>query len=127
MNLQNLFDRADDVREFTNGQTVFAEGDPGDVMYVVLAGELDVRVGGHTVYVARPGDIVGEMALIDSRPRSATVTARTDCRAAPVDQKRFLFLVQQTPFFAIHVMNVLAGRLRYMDSKTVAEQTEPAP
>jgi len=54
----------------------------------------------------------GEMALIDSSARSATAVARTDCELIPVDDKRFMFLVQQTPFFAIHVMRVLADRLR---------------
>jgi CRP-like cAMP-binding protein len=52
------------------------------------------------------------MALIDSEPRSATVTAITDVELVPVSEKQFLFLVSQTPYFALKVMRVLAERLR---------------
>jgi CRP/FNR family transcriptional regulator, cyclic AMP receptor protein len=60
----------------------------------------------------RENGIFGEMALIDSEPRSATVIAATDVDLVPVGEKRFLFLVGQTPFFVLKVMRVLAGRLR---------------
>ena len=56
-----------------------------------------------------------EMALIDAEPRSATATACGHCKVARVDERRFTFLVQQHPFFALHVMRVLAARLRHMD------------
>ena len=56
--------------------------------------------------------IFGEMALIDDAPRSATAVAVTDVELVPVSEKQFLFLVSQTPFFAIKVMRVLARRLR---------------
>ena len=59
-----------------------------------------------------PGSLVGEMALIDAQVRSATATAKSACRLAPVTEKRFLFMVQQTPFFALQVMRILAERLR---------------
>ena len=52
------------------------------------------------------------MALIDGSPRSATVTASTDATLAAIDEKRFLFLVHQTPGFALKVMRLLVGRLR---------------
>ena len=59
---------------------------------------------------------MGEMALIDHGPRSATVTASTDCTLAEIDEKRFLFLVQQTPMFALSVMRLLSQRLRRMNA-----------
>ena len=61
------------------------------------------------------GGIFGEMALIDGSPRSATVRAKTDCEVAPINEKSFLFLVHETPFFAVAVMRTLADRLRRMD------------
>jgi CRP/FNR family transcriptional regulator, cyclic AMP receptor protein len=67
--------------------------------------------------VAGPGDIVGEMALIDAKSRSATAQAKSDCRLAPVDERRFLFLVHEHPLFALHVMRVLADRLRRMNAE----------
>jgi CRP-like cAMP-binding protein len=56
--------------------------------------------------------IFGEMALIDDAPRSATAVAKTDVELVPISEKQFLFLVSQTPFFALKVMRVLARRLR---------------
>ena len=61
-----------------------------------------------------PAGIFGEMALIDGSPRSVTVRAKTDCVAAPINEKSFLFLVHETPFVAVAVMRTLADRLRRM-------------
>jgi CRP-like cAMP-binding protein len=61
------------------------------------------------------GGIFGEMALIDHRERSADVIAKTDVRVAAIDQKRFLYLVRNHPFFAIEVMKVMTDRLRRFD------------
>jgi CRP-like cAMP-binding protein len=52
------------------------------------------------------------MSLIDDSPRSADAVAKTACVLAPVDERRFLFLVHETPMFALHVMSVMAERLR---------------
>lgn len=117
MDLRSLFKNADNVHQFRAGTIIFEEGSPGEVMYVILDGELEVHVGGECVEVLGPGEIIGEMALIDAKERSATAIAKSDCRLAPVDQKRFLFMVQQTPFFALDVMRVLASRLRRMNTK----------
>jgi len=112
MNLRSIFQNYKQVEEFPAGTTVFAEGSTGNAMYVVLDGEVEVRVRDELVGVLGPGEIVGEMALVDAKPRSATIVARSDCRLASVDERRFLFMVSETPFFAIHVMRVMAERLR---------------
>jgi CRP-like cAMP-binding protein len=117
MDLRSLFARSDNTQEFQANSTIFVEGSPGDVMYVVLDGELELRVRDEVLEVAGPGDIVGEMALIDARPRSATARAMSDCRLALVDERRFLYMVHETPFFALHVMRVLADRLRRMNAQ----------
>lgn len=119
MNLKNLFNRAEDMQEFQAGTIIFAEGTPADVMYVVVEGEVEIKVGNKVVEVIAPGNIVGEMALIDAQPRSATAVAKSDCRLAPVDEKRFQFMVQQTPFFSLHIMRLLVDRLRRMNAKLV--------
>ena len=117
MNLGGLFVDANNVQEFQASSTIFVEGAPGNVMYVVLEGEVELLVHSQVLEVAGPGDIVGEMALIDAKPRSATARAKSDCRLAPVDERRFLFLVHEHPFFALHVMRVLTDRLRRMDAE----------
>ena len=97
---------------------IFAEGQPGDVMYVVKDGEVDVLIHNQVVETIGPGDVLGEMALIDQQPRSATAVARTDCQLVSINEARFKYLVQQTPYFAIEVMRVMARRLRHMDADT---------
>jgi CRP/FNR family transcriptional regulator, cyclic AMP receptor protein len=116
MNPAELFSRDDDPVRLAPGQTLFREGETGDCMYVLLDGSADVFVGEILVESATPGALLGEMALVDSSPRTATVVATMPVRLA--NQRRFHFLVQQTPYFATHVMKVLAERLRHMNSMT---------
>jgi len=118
MNLLSIFSNEREVATYVAGQQLFAEGDAGDAMYVVIDGTIELSAGGRTIRQLGAGELFGEMALIDSGPRSATATARTDCRVVRVDERRFTFLVQQTPFFALHVMRVLAQRLRETSAKT---------
>jgi CRP/FNR family transcriptional regulator, cyclic AMP receptor protein len=118
MNPAELFRRDDDPVRLAPGQTLFREGDTGDSMYVLLEGSADVFVGEILVESATPGALLGEMALVDSSPRTATVVATMPARLARIDERRFHFLVQQTPYFATHVMKVLAERLRHMNVMT---------
>jgi CRP-like cAMP-binding protein len=112
MTVIKLFQNTEDYKTFSAGETIFEQGDPGDVMYVVLEGQVDIKVEAQVLEHLGEGHIFGEMAIIDRQPRSASAVATTDCRVAPVDQKRFTFLVQQNPYFAIQVMSVMADRLR---------------
>ena len=84
-------------------------------MYVIRSGEVTVEHDGHVVETLGGGGIFGEMALIDGSPRGATARAKTACEVAPITEKSFLFLVHETPFFAIAVMRALAERLRRMN------------
>ena len=112
MTTVNLFRHAQDVLPFAAGQVIFKTGDPGEVMYAVQEGEVHIMVGDKVIDRVGPGGIFGEMALIDNSPRSATAVAGTDCKLVEVNQKRFEFMVQQTPRFALTVMKILAERLR---------------
>ena len=85
-------------------------------MYLLLEGEIEVFLGDFVLEIAEPDMLIGEMALIDDGPRTANAVAKTACRLAPIDQRRFHFLVQQPPHFATHVMKELAGRLRHMNA-----------
>jgi CRP/FNR family cyclic AMP-dependent transcriptional regulator len=115
MNLAELFRFEAGALAITAGQPIFRAGDAGSVMYVLMKGTALVTVGDIVVENAEPGAILGELALIEEVPRSATVTAVTDCQCIPIDAKRFRFLVQQTPNFALHVMKAMADRLRRTD------------
>jgi len=100
INPAELFRRDDDPVRLAPGQTVFQEGETGDCMYVVLEGSADVFVGEILVESGTPGALLEEIALADSSPRAATVVATMPARLARIDERRFHFLVQQTPSFA---------------------------
>jgi CRP/FNR family transcriptional regulator, cyclic AMP receptor protein len=112
VNLLSLFRHVTNTRDYAAGETIFVEGEARDVMYVILEGEIDIQVHGQSIYMAGPGELLGEMAMIDAQRRSASAMALSPCRLASVDEKRFLFMVQETPYFALHVMRVLVERLR---------------
>jgi CRP-like cAMP-binding protein len=101
-----------ETRTFKAGETVFKAGDEGHEFFVVKAGKAAVRLGNRTLEVLGEGDIFGEMALIDSEPRSADVVAETDLVVVPVGEKQFLFMTSEAPFFALSLMRVLVRRLR---------------
>lgn len=117
MTTLDIFQTISDPLTFSSGDVIFSTGDPGDAMYVVTEGTIDIVVRGKVLEtVAGPGGIVGEMALIDTKPRSADAIATSGGRMVRVDLQRFLFLVQNTPFFAVEVMQVIVDRLRRMDA-----------
>lgn len=115
-NFLGLFRSEENVVAVKAGDTLFRKGDSAACMYVVLSGGLKVGDGNKIFEEISPGSLVGEMALIDHAPRAATVTAMTDSTLAAIDEKRFLFLTQQTPSFALNVMRILSQRLRKMDA-----------
>ncbi len=112
----NLFKNHQQFDSFTAGHIIFQEGQPGDLMYVVKEGEVDIFIHGQLVETVGPGGVVGEMALIDNNARSATAIAKTDCQLVALDEDRFNIFVHQIPFFSIQVMRVMAERLRHMNT-----------
>jgi CRP/FNR family transcriptional regulator, cyclic AMP receptor protein len=107
-----LFSRESNPVTLKSGQVLFKKGDAAHSMYVVLSGEVRIGDDNVTFEQVSAGSIVGEMALIDRAPRSATVTAVTDATLAEVDEKRFLFMVRETPSFSLNVLRLLTHRLR---------------
>ena len=111
---RNEADRAEAVPA---GHVLFAEGTQGEMMYVVLEGEVELRVRGQVVDRVGPGGVLGEMSLIDPEPRAASAVTVTPCKLVHIDKHRFMFLVQQTPHFALQIMRVIADRLRRMNAR----------
>jgi CRP/FNR family cyclic AMP-dependent transcriptional regulator len=112
----NMIQNVGTSRTYQPGEKVFIEGSPGTSMYVVLDGNIEISVGGKSIEVAGRGSIIGEMALIDSSTRSATVVAQDFCVLAQVNRSQFLSLMQKTPLFGLCVMKTLVTRLRNMDA-----------
>lgn len=113
-----LFDRPDvPSRSFKAGEVIIAEGSPATEMFVVRSGKVAVSVKGAKVEEIERGGMFGEMALIDHSPRSATVTAEVDTELVPINERLFVILVQDTPFFALDVMRILVDRIRQMNAR----------
>src|SRR3989304_9215710 len=106
----HLFRNAPEVIAVAAGGYIFRIGEAAKVMYLVIEGEVDLMLGDTVVETAGEGAFIGEMALIDDEPRSASARARSDCRVFPIDEARFQSLVQETPFFALQVMKDMAPR-----------------
>ena len=79
---------------------------------MVVEGEVDIAVYGKIIGTIGPGSSLGEIGLVDKQPRTAAAIARTDCRLELIDARRFQFMVQQTPFFALEMMATIVTRLR---------------
>ena len=122
MNPTELFRQETGTLELAPGDFLFQEGDTGEKMYVLLEGEIEIFLGDFMLETAEPDMLIGEMALIDDGPRTANAVAKTACRLAEIDRRRFYFLVQQHPHFATYVMKTLADRLRDMNAVTAARE-----
>jgi CRP-like cAMP-binding protein len=101
-----------ETRVIKAGGIIFREGDEAHELFVIKSGQVRIQLGNRTLSELSANDVFGEMALIDNEPRSATALAVTDVELVAVSEKQFLFLVGQTPFFALKMMRVLAQRLR---------------
>jgi HEAT repeat protein len=106
---------------FSDGVTLVREGDIGDVMFIIVSGEVRVLItkGQEEVELARrrAGEYVGEMALISKEPRSATIRAVGNVRALSIDQKSFESLLRDRPDASLAVIQVLCVRLKEADAK----------
>ena len=120
----DLFRNDPDFVRIKKGEPLFNEGDRGDVMYVLISGKAEVAMSGVAIEVCTSGDVVGELACIDGSARAATVTAHTDCEFAVIDKKRFQFLVDESPRFALDVMRVIARRLKECDRRLLEAISE---
>ncbi len=94
------------------GEVIFGQGEPGDRMYIVLAGAVALKAGDDTVETVTAPGLFGEMALIEDTPRALSAVASDDTELVEIPARHFWVLVHETPYFARLVMSVMADRLR---------------
>ncbi len=100
------------------GENLFTEGDFGNCMYLLKSGRIDVKAGERLLTTVGPGEILGEMALIDRSRRSATAVAAAESEIIRIDEGRFLRLVEKQPSFALELLRTVCQRLRAMNQLT---------
>jgi CRP-like cAMP-binding protein len=115
MATESLFMNAADPVDVPAGQVIYSDGDDGSHMYGIIEGTVALTKGSTEIAVLGPNDVFGERALIDHLPRNVTAVAKTDARLAEIDRRLFLFLVHESPTFALGIMGALASRLRAYD------------
>ncbi len=113
-----------DCVEFKAGEKIFDAATPGHIMYAVREGEVNIMLEGQLLEVCGPGHYFGEMALIDKKLRAAEAIASTNCKLVEVNKDRFIFLVQETPTFALQIMHEMAERIRRATPNLVMEDLE---
>ena len=98
--------------EFEAGDPIVTEGEPGDCFYVVVSGRATVDRGGERVAELQPGDFFGEIALLDGRPRTASVIATEHLHAAAIRRLDFQRLLDQRPVIRLGIIEALTQRIR---------------
>ena len=113
--------------EIPAGQFIFREGDPGNEMYIIEVGSVEITRqvrGAQPLAVLEPGDFFGEMAVLEDQPRFASARAKENSRLLRIDRSAFAELVQQNFEIAVRIMRKLALRLRRTEQSLQHASTE---
>lgn len=124
------------VRDYRKSEVIFEENSIGDEMFVIHSGKviLTTKAPGEEIVLADlgPGEFFGEMALVDTAPRTAKAVAEEDAtKLIVLDQSKFVYLVSQQPAFALTIMAALCRRVRerwalYSELLKEASEKQPA-
>jgi CRP/FNR family transcriptional regulator, cyclic AMP receptor protein len=106
-----------DEIDVPEGRVLIRQGEPGWECFVIADGQAKATVRGSGSSSLGPGDVMGEMSLLDQAPRSATVTARTDMHLLVLSSRSFSALIDQVPLVARRIMAALAGRVREVEAR----------
>lgn len=114
-----LFERYGEV--VPKGTVLFYEGDPGQEMYIILSGKVRISKGAggfeKILVVLGKGEFFGEMAILNSKPRSATATAIEECRILIIDRETFETMIRNNGEIAVRIIKKLAARLQEADNQ----------
>lgn len=114
--------RATDEVTIESGRVLMQQGERGREAFVIIDGTASVEIGGSHVAELGPGSAVGELALLDGGPRTATVTALTDMKVLVIDQRAFTSLLDEVPGLARKILGRLAGMVREFDESRFVAQ-----
>ena len=114
---------------FDDAKIVFRQGDPGDAAYLIIEGEADIvledpTAGPVTVATLHANELVGEMAILTSEPRNATVRAKGRLVALRIGKEPFMRMVREFPSMAVSIMQELAHRVNDTNNQLRAARSE---
>jgi CRP-like cAMP-binding protein len=99
---------------FGAGSIVFNQGEPGSCMYIVQSGLIEMVIGDKVIEICGPNEAIGFMSVVDGAPRSSTARVKEACELSLIDQRKFRFMVDEVPNFALYIMGAMARRIRGM-------------
>ncbi len=110
-----------DLTLVKEGQPLFRAGDPGDAMYVVKSGSIELSVKDNAgqkivLHIAEPGELFGELSMLDSKPRTATAIALHDTELLELDRDDLILLFKKQPEAALHMMAAMGEMTRKADA-----------
>lgn len=112
--------RASDEVTLPAGRVLCEQGTTGREAFVIIEGTAEVRINDARVATLGPGSCVGELALLDHGPRTATVVAETDVRALVIGVREFAAILDEVPPMTHKLLRALAARIRELDSEIYA-------
>jgi len=115
MNFASIFKTEPTRQTFTAGDVLIREGEANEMMFIILSGELEVRVAGKVVATLKEGDLFGELSMIDQEPASGDVVAVNEGEFVSLNEKRFVSVSQQNPFFMMGILRAVTAKLRAMN------------
>jgi CRP/FNR family cyclic AMP-dependent transcriptional regulator len=116
IDMRSFASRAGTNVTFPAGSNVFAKGDPGNCMYVIQSGAIEIVIGDKVVEVCGPNEALGFMSVIDGSSRTSTARVKETAELSIVDARKFRFMIDEVPNFAMYVMEVMAPRIRGMSA-----------
>jgi CRP/FNR family transcriptional regulator, cyclic AMP receptor protein len=133
---KKLFQASGKEERFAAGQKIFEEAEKASKgglfsakaasrMYFIAEGEIGLTIGGKALDAMKAGEIVGEMAVISERPRSATATAKTECLAYSLNAAELQGALAKNPEFALMLMSVMFDRVRFVAARIAARKAAP--
>jgi len=120
--LQGFAEQIAEVK-LAEGENLFTEGEAGDDLYILIDGSMTVYKGNRIITAIKPGDYVGEMSIIEDKPRSATVTANSDCLLLMVSAEMFQEYFSAQPRSLVAMMQNLSKKIR-RDTDDIADEYE---
>jgi len=99
---------------FSAGSIVFNKGDAGSCMYIVQSGLIEMVIGDKVIEICGANEAIGFMSMVDDAPRSSTARVKETCELSLIDQRKFRFMVDEVPNFALYIMGSMARRIRGM-------------
>jgi CRP/FNR family transcriptional regulator, cyclic AMP receptor protein len=108
-----------DIIDLPAGRTIMTQGDRGAEMFIVVSGSARIERDGESLGERGAGEVLGEIALLDGGPRTATVTLTEDSRLLVLARREFQSMLDEFPDVRLHILETVAHRLRSLEQHAV--------